>query len=220
MIKLLQNQKERGLLFEQWPLLTALLLDSEQPSGEVEEDAVWPPHESRKNRDCAASRCDLAHVRTRSRKNRGVERNLEENESQNVGDAFSDLSSLVRSHQSKHPVPEHSVEPRGEQVRRNCNQASLHRLAERYARNKDFDHHSDNCREGDHGECIGKEPTHDTPPVVVGLGLFCWKRALLLLNETAPLNPTNIAYYWLKVKPKQKISISAVLWPKSYEFND
>ena len=178
MIKLLQNQKERGLLFEQWPLLTALLLDSEQPSGEVEEDAVWPPHESRKNRNCAASRCDLAHIRTGSRKDRGVERNLEENESQNVGDAFSDLSSLVRSHQSEHPVPEHSVEPRGEQVRRNCNQASLHRLAERYARNKDFDHHSDNCREGDHGECIGKEPTHDTPPVVVGWGLFYWKRAL------------------------------------------
>jgi hypothetical protein len=31
---------------------------------------------------------------------------------------------------------------------------------------------------------------------------------------------TNIAYPVLKVKPKQKVSISAVLWPKSYEFDD
>jgi len=177
MIKLLQNQKERGLLFEQWPLLTALFFDPEQPSGELEKNAVWPPHESRENRDCTASRCDLAHVRTGSRKDRGVERNLKENEGQNVGDAFSDLSSLVRPHQSEHPVPEHSVEPRGEQVRWNCSQANLHRLAERHARDKDFDHHSDNCREGDHGECIGKEPTHDTPPVVVGL-VFLLKKSL------------------------------------------
>ena len=33
-------------------------------------------------------------------------------------------------------------------------------------------------------------------------------------------NVMNIAYYELEVKPKQKISISAVLCPKSYEFND
>lgn len=177
MTKLLQNQKERGLLFEQWPLLTALFFDPEQPSGEVEENAVWPSHESREYRDRTASRYDLVQVCTGGRKDCSVERNLEENENQNIDDAFSDLSPLVRSHQSEHPVPEHSVESRGEQIRRNCSQASLHRLAERHARDKDFDHHSDNCREGDHGECIGKEPTHDTPPVVVGMGLFCWKKS-------------------------------------------
>ncbi len=195
-------------MFGQWPLLTALLFDSEQPSGEVEEDAVWPPHESRKNRDCAASCCDLAHVCTGSRKDHGIERNLKKNEGQNISNAFSDLSFLVRPHQSKHPVSEHSVEPRGEQIRWNCNQASLHRLAERHARNKDFDHHSDNCREGDHSECIGKEPTHDTPPVVVGL--FYWERALFQLNETILTGPTKCSIYWLNSQAQQKIGTSAV----------
>ena len=61
---------------------------------------------------------------------------------------------------------------------------------------------------------------HLSPPQCTGLPRFPRGKAYRIYTASTMIPmPLRIAYYSLSVKPKTKISITAVSWLKSYEFN-